>query len=386
MKILVLTPYYSPHVGGLESHAEQFNAHMAARGHTITVWTSRIPSRAPSSQYTKDGTNIYRYEALEVVPGFPIPAFWKLLFWHQWKKIKQQGPYSHVISRTRFFPSSIIAHVIAIRLRIPHIHIEHGSNFVKQNNIFINGLAYLYDMTLGTFVLRKANTVIANSKATALFVLQLTHGKVHATVIYRGIEHTKIIAVQSALQERLNTTGAIIITYIGRLISGKGVHDLLTSIAKCQTRSSIICWVIGDGPERVRLIAQAQALGIENKVRFFGTCDPSRVISIIKVSDIVVNPSYTEGLPTSIIEAALCGKAIIATNVGGTSEIVTNTVSAILLRPKDVPALASAIDTFVQNPDMRIAFGKAAQKEVTSKFLWEHAITQYEQILLYPPN
>lgn len=384
--ILVLSPYYLPHIGGLESHAHEFNEHIVRKGWSVTVWTAKIPQTALTKEAYGNNLGIYRYDALEIIAGFPIPSVWKISFWKQWSKIHTSNTYSHVLSRTRFFPSSVLAHIIARYMGIPHIHVEHGSYFVSQKSAFINTIAYVYDITLGRFVLQYADILVANSEATSLFVSQLTNSKAKAHVIYRGIQHSDIAAATAALDIKQQHPKKIIICYTGRLISGKGVHDLIFAIAKCKLKEHISCWIIGDGPARRSLEAKVSAIGLRGVVRFFGARDRKETISLMKASDIVVNPSYTEGLPTAIIEGALSGKAIIATNVGGTCEIVTNGISAILLQPKDTSALASAIDTFVQNPDMRIIFGKAAQTEVAAKFQWKNAIAQYEKILIYPEN
>lgn len=386
MNILVISPYYPPHIGGLESHALEFNAHIARVGHSVTVWTSKIPRTALTEEIFGSNIRIYRYDAIEIIPGFPVPAFWKKSFWNQWNKIRYGTKYSHIISRTRFFISSGMAHLIALSLKIPHTHVEHGSYFVRQKSNIINTIAYIYDITIGRFILQSADIVVANSKATSAFVSRLTHNTVKPHVIYRGIEHEDINTINPAYEVRNQYPQKTIVAYAGRLIGGKGVHDLLVAISQCATKESISCWIIGDGPARATLKRESEVLGLQNVVHFFGFCDHTQTISLVKVSDIVVNPSYTEGLPTSVSEAALCGKAIIATNVGGTPEIVTNRVSAILFQPKDISALANAVDEFVQNQGMRISFGKAAQVEVASKFVWEHAIQQYEKILLHTTN
>lgn len=380
--LLVLSPYYPPHVGGLENHAAEFNHHLAASGWKITVWTANIP-KSHAFEVTLDGNiTTYRYDAVEIIPGFPLPVIWQKAFWQQWGQITKKSSYSHVLSRTRFFLASIMAHVIASSLHIPHIHVEHGSHFVSQKNAVINIVAYLYDISLGNFILQQADTVIANSKATATFVAHLTHHKIWPEVIYRGVEIGSINALQPADDRQSMAPEKVVITFAGRLISGKGVADLLQAIALCETREQIICWLVGDGPERNRLKRLAQQLGLTENVYFFGSCSHTRTIRLIKASDVIVNTSYTEGLPTTIIEAALCCKAIIATDVGGTAEIIEHTVSGLLYAPKNIVALTQAIDTLVQHADKRDELGTAAKIHAQSKFLWPEAIKEYEAILL----
>ena len=182
---LVLAPYYVPHMGGLENHAHEFNEHMSKKGWNVTVWTAKLPRSSKHEEISENGVRIYRYDAYEVVAGFPIPAIWKRSFWKQWNTIRL-NTYSHVISRTRFFLSSVMAYAIAQDMDIPHIHVEHGSYFVSQKNTYINIVAYMYDVTIGRFVLQVADRVIANSNATASFVRHITNGRVRPQEIGRA--------------------------------------------------------------------------------------------------------------------------------------------------------------------------------------------------------
>lgn len=383
--ILIVSPYYPPHIGGLENHAAEFNAHMANSGWNITVWTANIPKAAPYEKIAEQNIEVYRYDAIEIIPGFPMPAIWKKSFWKQWKTIHKKGTYSHVLSRTRFFLSSLLAHAIARSIHVPHIHVEHGSYYVSQKSPIINAIAYIYDTTLGKLVLKQADIVIANSQATALFVSSMTNKKVSPYVIHRGVELQNIESIPPA-NEKITKPEKVVIAFAGRLMSGKGVADLLYAISQCETKEHIICWIIGDGPEKASLEATAQHLKIRHIVHFLGARKHEETISLIKASDVIVNTSYTEGLPTAIIEAALCEKAIIATNVGGTPEIIEHNVSGILIEPKDVVALTRAIDIVVRHPHMRTNLGKQAKRSAQLQFLWEKAIEKYEKILLSPEN
>jgi glycosyltransferase involved in cell wall biosynthesis len=87
-------------------------------------------------------------------------------------------------------------------------------------------------------------------------------------------------------------------------------------------------------------------------------------------------------LPTSIIEAAACGKAIIASNVGGTSEIIENNRSGILFVPGNVSELVSALKLYLDRPDLQKLYGNTANMEIINKFHWDRSIKFYHDILL----
>jgi len=125
---------------------------------------------------------------------------------------------------------------------------------------------------------------------------------------------------------------------------------------------------------------QTQKLKLESKVIFLGYKKFEDYIKILKISDIFINPSYTEGLPTTVAEAALCRNAIIATNVGGTPEIITNNQSGYLINPKDITTLKNKLEMLINNDSLRKELGNSAYNEVLNKFNWDKSIDKYLDI------
>jgi glycosyltransferase involved in cell wall biosynthesis len=81
-----------------------------------------------------------------------------------------------------------------------------------------------------------------------------------------------------------------------------------------------------------------------------------------------VLPSRREGLPKSLLEAAACGRPLIATDVPGCREIARHGVNALLVPPDDPQALANAIETLMKDRDLRLSFGRAGRQLVTDEF------------------
>ena len=109
--------------------------------------------------------------------------------------------------------------------------------------------------------------------------------------------------------------------------------------------------IVGDGPQSENLKEEVKRFGIGDRVVFLGQIERQKLIGIMNIVDIVVNPSYTEGLPTVIVEAAKCAKAIVATDVGGTREIIENNKSGILIKPKEIQILSEKIELLMKNSD-----------------------------------
>ncbi len=377
MNILVFTPYYYPHIGGLENHAYEFNEHMAEIGHKITVFTSHIPRHGSLFDNSKPNITIIRFPAFEIIGGYPVPKFWLASFWQQLLMLQNQ-PYDVILSRTRFFLSSLMALWYARTRSIKYIHIEHGSDFVRLSSSLASVLAKIYDYTLGKLIFFAADAVIANSKASSEFVKKITRGKISPVIIYRGIEEEEIRAITGNSNLRAALAGKTIIIFIGRLITGKGIMDLLKAMAVVNN-PAITCLIIGDGPQKQQLLTYLNNSGfLRNNVLLLGEKSRSEVLAILKIADIAINPSYTEGLPTTMIEAALCKKAIIATRVGGTTEIITHNRNGLLYQAGDIKQLAAFIVRLSTTPQERARLGERAYAEVENKFNWQNTIYAYE--------
>lgn len=376
-RLLVLSPLYPPHTGGLENHAEQFNKHLAAAGHHITTWTPQLTPTAALHEQPHPNLEIIRFPSWEIIANYPLPKFWQPTFWQQFWKIKNI-PTDVVISRTRFFITSPLAWLLARWKRVPWLHIEHGSGFVALNNPLTNTVARLFDESLGRLIFKQADGVVANSRASAQFVQRLAPSRT-AEVIYRGVEENELTAIPPDQTVRTKHPNKILIAYVGRLIDGKGVGDLLQAVAELPAATHVL--VIGTGPQESALRHLAAQLKLTARITFYGDTPWPKAIALMKASDIIVNPSYTEGLPTAVIEAALCQRAIVATNVGGTPEIINHGVSGYLIPPKNPTALRIALEKLIHNPALRRHLGEAAATSATNRFTWARATAAYRQLL-----
>lgn len=378
MNILVFSPLYPPSVGGLQNHAEQLNQHLSANGHTITVCTPQsLQNDKEINGKTTIPVVVIRFPAIELIPNYPIPKLHSPQFWRIWQSLEQER-FDLVISRTRFFATSLLALLFAKLKHTPLLHIEHGSDYVKLDNPLTAVLARLIDHTMGRIVLRSAHYIVANSQATAKFVKKLS-GK-SATVIYRGVEHEQIKHSAPNTTLRQTFPEKYIITYLGRLIDGKGVQDLLRAI-QLLDRPDIVCTIVGIGSYQQKLKYLSEELRIVDKIVFLGALPFPQAMGVLKVADIFVNPSYTEGLPTSVIEAALCRVPIVATHVGGTLEIIGNNISGMLIPPRNPHHIADAITKLLRDEQLRRRLVENAYRQVQEKFTWPASITRYEQLL-----
>jgi glycosyltransferase involved in cell wall biosynthesis len=136
--------------------------------------------------------------------------------------------------------------------------------------------------------------------------------------------------------------------------------------------------LVGDGPLRPRYEEVAQELNLNNNVYFLGK--RADVPTIISNLDVSVLSSTNEGFSNVIMESMAAGKPVVATNVGGSKEMVADGVTGYLVPPADSNSMAEAIMALLQNPDKAVAMGVAGNKIVQEKFTVEAMVKKYEKL------
>jgi glycosyltransferase involved in cell wall biosynthesis len=160
---------------------------------------------------------------------------------------------------------------------------------------------------------------------------------------------------------------ARVIGTVGRLSSEKGLDDFLKAGARLIARDpTIILLIVGDGPERWKLEALADSLGIAQAVVFCGY--RRDVLRIYPALDLFVLPSLTEGIPIALLEAMASGKPVVASNVGGIPEVVEDGVTGLLVPPRDVNQLADKMWSLLITPDAAVELGGRARRCVENQF------------------
>ncbi len=161
------------------------------------------------------------------------------------------------------------------------------------------------------------------------------------------------------------------VVFVGRLDPVKGVPLLLEAFAKIRARHpGARLTVAGDGRSKERLMARARDLGLE--VAFPGYLDEGQVAALLASADMLVLPSFAEGLPVVLMEALAAAVPVIATQIAGVPELVENGVSGLIVPPGDEEALAEAIDRLLADPALRARMGQAGRAKVCA----EHDIAQ----------
>ena len=184
--------------------------------------------------------------------------------------------------------------------------------------------------------------------------------------------------------------GEKVILCAGRLSKEKAQIDLVAAIAqlgKQRPDLAVRVFIIGDGPERERIVQAIQSAGLEKSVSLTGHLKD--LAPYYEAADVVAIPSLSEGSPNVLLEAMAFGVPIVATEVGGIPEIVTHEETALLVPPQDAGAMAAAIARLISEPGTASALARQAREKVETDYSPESRakslISVYDEVYAQRP-
>ncbi len=179
---------------------------------------------------------------------------------------------------------------------------------------------------------------------------------------------------------------AQVVTFVGMLTPRKGIDTLVEAmglLARGDGGAPILA-IAGIGELQGALEMRARELGIDDRLRFAGKVAHDEVAWWMAAGDVFCLPSLSEGLPTVVCEAMACGRAVVATAVDGTPEIVDDGATGLLVPPRDAPSLAAALARLLGDAALRQRFEEEALARAQRTYTWaanaRAHVTLYEAI------
>jgi len=164
--------------------------------------------------------------------------------------------------------------------------------------------------------------------------------------------------------------GEVTAAFVGRLLDDKGIRTLVAAHRLLRRKGMAIELLIAGTPDPANPAsvspAEAAAWGHEPGVTWLGHVDD--IATVWARAHMAVLPSRREGLPKSLLEAAACGRPMVATDVPGCREVAIPNETGLLVPPDDADALAAAIEQLARSPDLRARFGRAARRLAEERF------------------
>jgi len=245
---------------------------------------------------------------------------------------------------------------------VSHVHIE--------NHFRPNRAARAVHTALDNGSARLAARVLAVSDATRDSLVAQGYPPRLVEVVHNGIDVEAEAARHGAgLRAELGVPeDSILLGEIARLCDVKGQRELIEAAALVPEVHVALAGadLEQDGAYRAMLEQLARDRGVADRVHFLGFRDDAP--AVLDQLDVLVLPSWIEGLPVIVLEAMAHAKPVIATPVGGTAELVADGETGLLVPPRDPVRLAEAIRTLAADPELRLRLGTAGRVRVGREF------------------
>ncbi len=367
MRILQVSAYPPGRYGGSERFAIQLSERLAERGHEVTLLTSNFDKQVFYEEVNR--VKIYRYKCINNLWNVnPLTIILP-------KLLREGGNYDVVHAHGHIFFTSnqvALAKIFKKYKYVLHLHggIIPESNSSGEKRFLVK--KWFYDPTIGYFTVKTADIIASVSKRD-----------IESAVKIFRCEREKFVWIPPAVDTKKfcnnhnSNNGFNNITFIGRLEPWKGA-DLFIEIAKKISRinSDTRFTVVGDGSLKYELIKSAAGYPI----RFLGAVNHDNIPNILSESTVLILPSRLEGLPTVCIEALACGVPVIASNVGGTCEIVQHGRTGFIFNLHELDKAVEYALNIINNPDLKLKMGLTGSRIVEKLFSWDEITRRVEEL------
>ena len=330
MKILIISPTQSG-IGGIAQHVQGLTEFLKKHNHKVEIISSENTFTIPIKGLKN--------------PSFMVSSSLKAKF-----KKDQDIVHAHNIPAALAMKNTV------------------GKKVLSLHGIFSQQIDQLHGKTIGSMSEKYVKDAL--KWADIITVISKEAFDYYTKLGYNVIQVPNAIDM-SSLEQNADKRYPKQVIFAGRLSREKGT-DALISIAQ-KLSDDIHLIVLGTGPEEQKIKDLTRT---HKNIHFLGYQNKKETISLIRGSDVLIQPSLHEGISSTILEAMASKTAVIASNVGGNKEIIENGVTGILVEPQDVQSFVKEITNLLQNNQLRELLVNQASKNV-QKYDWSQVGNLY---------
>lgn len=297
------------------------------------------------------------------------------------------GSINFFTSMIGIFPKTVL---FAYQMRaenVQHIHAHFASHPAAAGFIIHRLVGIPYSFTAHGSDLHRDRHMLREKVSEAAFVAAISEynkeliisecrgnyrEKVH--VVHCGVD-TGVFRARSHETPYEEGENPFTILCVGTLHEVKGQAYLIEACRQLQERGfSFECHFVGDGPDKKSLTELVEQAALSDKVRFHGRLTRDAIARLLLDADVLVAPSVPsrdgrrEGIPVVLMEAMGSGVPVIASDLSGIPELVNDQLTGLLIAPGDPTALAAALGSYINEPELRRRLGCAGREKVVGEF------------------
>jgi len=374
-RVVILTTYFRPVVGGVESNAERFARFLRAGRFDVRVITKRVTTSLPDKE-DLDGVPI---ERIGPYGERSSAGKWRLLPAAFGWLVRNKAAYDVVccVDYRAVGVAAIAARALTGRPVL--LQAQTPGNLLDSS--------LLAQPIIAVYRRADAFACISHALEQEAIAAGVPAGRVHLvpnpvdTARFKPASPSQRQALRAALGL---TAGSVVCLFVGRLSREKGVMDLMAAWNDARPANAVL---LVAGPDMVNhpwdegpaARAFAQAHHLTGSVRFLGSI--ADVAPLLQTADIVIQPSHFEALGLSAVEALASGVPVIASGVGGLLDFVTDGDNGLLCPPQDPGALAARIRTLVADEVLRQRLSARARPSVADQYDEQRVFTRFADLL-----
>jgi glycosyltransferase involved in cell wall biosynthesis len=370
-RLAVATPYFSPHVGGVESYAMRLSQHLSSQpdfAPPVIVTTGNSRRRTEFARVR--GLPVFRLPTWFTVSNTPVNPLW---FW-QLRRLNRRLGIEAVHAHA---PVPLFAEAALLAAGGRRKILTYHSGSMAKHAGHLDRLVRVYETLLLPRLLARADGVTVASPTC------LGADLPNAQVLAPGVD-------VGAFRPPAADTDRRSVLYTGRLersSAWKGVHVLIAAFAKVAQRfPDTELRLAGDGDAIASLAQLADSLGIRSRVTFLGGLDHATLASEYGAARVAVLPSLTESesFGMSLVEAMACATPVIGSRIGGIPHVISHERNGLLVAPGDVAALADALSRLLGDAALARRLGEHGRRAALESFDWSRTLTAYLALLRGP--
>lgn len=245
--------------------------------------------------------------------------------------------------------------------------------------LFLHGVPSSLDLVNHSAVLVADKLLSVSNSVGDGWRLLMNNAIDSVLVQHNGIDETRFVPSETPMQETID------ILYVGRLIEIKGVQYLIDAVSELVTDekfSNIKVVIGGKGPYEETLKNKVAEMSLEKYIQFAGFIPDQELSNFYLKSKVCVFPSYDkEGVLTTMLEAASCGRAVSTAACCGMVDFIRDNENGLLFAPKDGHSMKNALETLLTNNELRQQLGKKARQDILSYWTWNHSAERLIKII-----
>jgi glycosyltransferase involved in cell wall biosynthesis len=397
MRIAMVSEHASPlaAVGGVDAggqnvHVLELSTALAAAGHEVTVWTRRTDPDTPDTVVVRPGVTVRTVTAGpaaavpkdKLVPYLPAIARALSADW---------GAQRPDIVHAHFWMSGMAAVSAASPLDLPVVQTFHALGSVKRRHQGADDTSPPGRIAAERAVAGRVDRVVATSTDEVFELARLGAPRRRTTVVPCGVDTTKF-SPDGPAHPRSPRPRLVVLS---RLVRRKGIDEVITALRRLPDVELLVAGgppgsegqgpALENDPDARRLWQVAAAAGVADRVKLLGAVPRPEVPALLRSADAVVCVPWYEPFGIVPLEAMACGRAVVASAVGGIQDTVVDQVTGLLVPPRRPDVLAAALRGLLAAPTQALAFGIAGRDRVLARYGWDRiadcTLAVYEEVL-----